>query len=301
MPARFAPAQDGLIHSEAIEINAVQGCNLSCRACSHTSPVLSPRAVVDPESVRRDLTLLARSYRCEHVRILGGEPLLHPDLPGLVAAIRASGICDRVRVVTNGVLLSRQDDRFWQAVDELHVSVYPGHEPSGGEVERWRAVCAEHGVQILVRRYNHFRESYSEIGSGDADLVARIYRTCLIAHVWLCHNVVDGVFYKCPQSHFLAIAGGERSRDGVPIADDAGFRERLLAYLNDDQPLRSCQHCLGAVGQRFPHEEIRRQRWRGSQRRRTEDLLDHGFLARLENEDPAAANSCIASEEVLRP
>src|SRR4051812_29275394 len=134
MPAIFAPTPDGMIHSEAIEINAVRGCNLSCRACSHLSPVLPPRAVVSAESVRRDLTLLARCYHCDHVRILGGEPLLHPDLLGVVRAVRASGITDRVRVVTNGVLLPRQSVDLWDAVDEIHVSVYPGHEPAAEDV-----------------------------------------------------------------------------------------------------------------------------------------------------------------------
>lgn len=298
MPTRFAPAPDGLIHSETIEVTAVRGCNLSCRACSHTSPVLPPRSAVDPESVRRDLTILARSYRSDHVRILGGEPLLHPDLLGVVTAIRQSGITDRVRIVTNGVLLPRQGPEFWAAFDEVHVSVYPGYEPAADDVAHWRKRAAEHDVEMLIRHYDHFRESYSEIGTEDTDLVNRIYRTCLIAHVWRCHNVIDGVFYKCPQSHFIAPGS---TPDGVAISEDSGFPARLLAYLNDEAPLRSCRHCLGAVGNLFPHEQIGRSRWRLPQRRPTEELLDHDFLATLENDDPTASNSCIAAEEAVRP
>jgi hypothetical protein len=183
----------------------------------------------------------------------------------------------------------------------VHVSVYPGYEPSADGLAQWRTMAAQHDVDILIRHYDHFRESYSEIGTEDTGLVSRIYRTCLIAHVWLCHNVIDGVFYKCPQSHFVALAGGPAARDGVAITEDTDFPARLLAYLNDDQPLRSCRYCLGAVGQRIPHTQVRQSRWRAPQRRPGADMVDYDFLATLEDVDPTASNSCIADEEVLRP
>jgi molybdenum cofactor biosynthesis enzyme MoaA len=97
---------DGRILNRRCEINVAEHCNLSCRACSHLSPV-HPKAFADPAVVARDLGALAHSYHAKTVRLLGGEPLLHPDLPSVIDAVRASRVCETITVVTNGILQPR--------------------------------------------------------------------------------------------------------------------------------------------------------------------------------------------------
>lgn len=291
---------DGRIQARACEINVTHHCNLSCRSCSHTSPVLR-RRLADPDLVYRDLATLAPHYRPEHVRLLGGEPLLHPALGEVVAAVRRSGITDRIRILTNGTVLARATAEVWDGIDELHVSLYPGHGVPLEERRRWNLVAAEHGVEIQWLRFDHFRESYSEIGTGDAGLVREIYRTCQIAHLWDCHNVVDGYFYKCPQSYFVpGLVGGEadRRRDGLAITARASLGSELAAFLSDEEPLRACRNCLGSVGRLFEHRELPRAAFRTEQAKPTEELLDREFLEVLRTGDPGASNGCVAAREL---
>jgi organic radical activating enzyme len=290
---------DGRIQAKACEINVTHHCNLSCRSCSHTSPALR-RRLADPDLVHRDLATLALHYRAEHVRLVGGEPLLHPALGEVVAAVRRSGITDRIRVLTNGTVLARMTPAAWDGIDELHVSLYPGHLVPPEERRRWNLVAAEHGVEVEWLRFDHFRESYSEIGTDDAALVRDIYRTCQIAHLWDCHNVVDGQFYKCPQSYFVAaLVGGEvePGRDGVAITDRASLGAEIAAYLASEEPLQACRNCLGSVGRLFAHRELPRPAFRAEQARPTEELLDREFLELLRSGDPGASNGCIAARE----
>ena len=49
---------DGKIYSAKCEINVAEHCNLSCRGCSHLSPVV-PKSFVDPAEVLADLTNFA--------------------------------------------------------------------------------------------------------------------------------------------------------------------------------------------------------------------------------------------------
>ena len=286
---------DGRIQAEACEINVVHHCNLSCRSCSHLSPV-SPRLAVDPDAVHRDLAALAPHYRPKHVRLVGGEPLLHPALADVVAAVRRSGISDRIRMITNGVLLARMTPAVWDGIDELHVSLYPGHLVDEAGRRRWNARAAEHGVEMYWKRFDSFRESYSEAGTSDAALVRRIYESCQIAHVWHCHNVVDGHFYKCPQSYFVPELLG-RGGDGLPISGRPTLGRDLLAFLEDPEPLRSCANCLGSVGRRLQHEQVPRRAFRGAQSAPTKDLLDGEFLERLETRDRGASNGCVTFRE----
>ena len=278
--------EDGLIHNGNLEIMAAHGCNLVCRSCTHASPVLRPKDIADPETTARDLTQLARAYRARRVKLLGGEPLLHPDLVALADAVRSSGITDNLTVVTNGVLLPRQGPDFWAAVDEVWVSIYPGFEPAEADVTRWDELAAEHSVTLTLHRYAEFRESHSEFGTTDRKLVQRIYDTCDIAHLWRCQTVINGVFYKCPEAYFLPVLRGEEPQDGLVLTAEGDLRERLLAYLNSAEALYACRFCLGTVGKAFPHQQVRRKAWRDPQRKPTEELIDYPYLAEREEELP---------------
>ncbi|HEY3952561.1 MAG TPA: hypothetical protein VGM53_04240, partial [Streptosporangiaceae bacterium] len=81
--------KDGRVFNRAFVVNVTEHCNLRCRSCAHLSPVL-PKHFVDPGSLCSDLTALSKSYRVNVLKILGGEPLLHPDLPEVLLAARES-------------------------------------------------------------------------------------------------------------------------------------------------------------------------------------------------------------------
>src|SRR4051812_10270641 len=96
-PAAYgARLVDGKVFTEGLELPIVRHCNLSCRACTHLSPIV-PRQCTDPAEIARDLATLSRHYHVRCARVMGGEPLLHPRLIELLTVIRASGIADRIR------------------------------------------------------------------------------------------------------------------------------------------------------------------------------------------------------------
>jgi len=149
-----------VINPEGLEINATLQCNMRCQSCSHLSPLFR-RHNVDPAELSGSLAELSRSYHASYVKILGGEPLLHPDLLAVIAAVRDSAISDAVLVCTNGTLLNRMPDEFWRAVDAVEISMYPSRPLSDGDLAIFDARAAEHGVDLLVNRYTHFRYAYS--------------------------------------------------------------------------------------------------------------------------------------------
>lgn len=265
------------MHNNACEINVVEHCNLSCRSCSHVSPAFR-RTVIDPAALERDLSLLGEHYRVGTVRLLGGEPLLHPDLSAVVDVVRRSGIGQRICVVTNGLLLPRMSRALWEAVDLVELSEYPGSELGSDDLDHCREEAEAAGTRLDVIRVRRFRESYSELGTDDAGLIRRIYQGCIIAHVWRCHTVANGAFYKCPQSYFLPkLLGHDLVMDGVTI-DEPDLGSRLRAYLASPEPLAACRNCLGSAGRRFEHEQAPRAEFRALQGGRTEDLIDPDYL-----------------------
>jgi hypothetical protein len=275
------------IHNpEACEINAVLHCNLRCRSCSHLSPIMTPW-FADPKQVGRDLSRLAKSYHAGYVKVLGGEPLLHPRLIEVMQAIRESSISDRIVLSTNGALLDSSDDKIWSMVDEIIITVYPGRAISNEELNNVRRRASDNGVELSVRLAPVFRESYSELGTDNGDLIDRIFRTCKIAHVWRCHTIHEGFFYRCPQScflHRLHNANPKSSGDGLQLHDSEDFIDELYRYLTATRGPSACRWCLGSVGHQFAHTQVPRQQWQDLAKKPTEALVDWQLLATLEND-----------------
>lgn len=267
---------DGRIINRGCEVIVAEHCNLTCRMCRHLSPAMA-KSFADPAQILRDLRALSRSYHVKVARLLGGEPLLHPDLISVIDAVRRSEVCDTVSVTTNGLLLPRMTDEFWTAVDAVQVSLYPNRSLTS----KAQAACTDrarsHGVQIRFRAYNEFQESYSETGTDDADLVHRIFKTCTVAHRFRCHNVIEGWFYRCPQSYSIPKVLGRdlelQHADGILIEDTPSFRPRLLAYLQTAEVPRACSNCLGSSGRFRAHEQVRRSDFRSRQDAPTEELI----------------------------
>jgi organic radical activating enzyme len=268
--------KDGRVFNRTCVVNIVEHCNLRCRSCSHLSPVL-PRHFVDPAALCSDLSALAGSYRANILKILGGEPLLHPDLLEVITAARRSGVAETIEIWTNGLLLPRMQPRVWDAVDSVRISLYPGRSLRQDQLDRCADLARRHNVSFRYKRYQAFQESYSEQGTDDPDLVKRIYATCNSAHRWRCHTVAGGWFFKCAQSYMIpkGMSLGDEAtyRNGIQIDDSPGFRGRLLAYLTSPEPLPSCRNCLGSAGRYIEHQQVRRDQFRPAQGHPTEDLI----------------------------
>lgn len=273
--------EGGRLYTDGIEVVATHHCNLRCRACAYLAPV-QDSAIAEPLVVQRDLASLSSVYHASEARVLGGEPLLHPDLPAVLRAVRSSGISDTIRVITNGQRLPRVPDAFWEAIDEVSVSVYPGKEPSPTEMAETRASADRHGVRLRLKYFHYFRESYSECSMPDKKLVELVYGTCQMAHVWRCHTYWAGRLYRCPQSLFLPLALGDALDvvEGLPIQVAPDVRQ-LLGFLESSVPLASCGHCLGSVGRLIPNQQRRRHGWREPQRTPAAELIDWPHLEQL--------------------
>jgi len=286
----------GRVFNRTCEVNIVEHCNLRCRSCAHLSPAL-PKHFVAPDALSSDLTALARSYHVKVLRLLGGEPLLHPDLLDIMMTVRESHIAEKIEITTNGVLLPRLERRFWEMVDSVRISLYPGHSLREDQLDTCIDLAHQNNVLIRYRRYQTFQESYSEQGTDDPLLVKRIYATCNEAHRWRCHTVANGWFFKCPQSYMIprgmSLGPEATYRNGIQIDESPDFRDRLLSYLTSPEPLPSCRNCLGSAGKYIQHEQVRRAGFRSAQRRPTEDLVHPRLVG--------AARVALARVESLLP
>ncbi len=266
-----------IVPPTVLEVIVADHCNLACRQCNHGSPGV-PKWLADPAEVGRDLAILAKVYRPRMIKMIGGEPLLHPDLAGLVAAIRASGIAPRIELVTNGTLIARMPEAVWAGVDKFVVSIYPGTAVEA-MLPALHDKAKSHGTELAAWGFRDFRDTLSSRTNDDPDLVARIFAACKLANVWGVHGLYRGRIYRCPPSMYAPRLAGQVLDEGFPVEDTPDLKARLLAFLNGRTPLGSCRHCVGTSGKKAPHRFLGRASWKADLDRPPAEMIDPVLLA----------------------
>lgn len=273
------------VRLRSIEFNASEHCNLRCSNCNHASPY-SRREFASAESFERDAVLLSKFLHADRLRILGGEPLLHPDLLRFVAIARKTGLADRIGVVTNGVLLSRQSDEFWSELDFVDVAVYPETE-SRIDVDSLQRKAARHATRIIFGMKDVFRISLLDYPiENRPGLLRDIFKSCFMANY--CPTLKGGYLYRCSVSPFLdtylRVLGYRTDfskKDGLLIEDRPDMPQVIAGYLASETALGACRFCLGSSGKLVRHRQLGRSE-AGFPRRgkHYEDYLDRRQLDR---------------------
>lgn len=277
-----------IIPPQSCEINAVDHCNIACIDCNHASPAAKMH-IANPDLVFRDLSTLSRYYRSPMIKILGGEPLLHPNILALVKEIRHSGISRKIRLVTNGILLPQMQDEVWKEIDEIEISVYPQTEHLlTSHMADIYQLAKLNQVKIIRYFYENFRATFSTIGTTDHALTQRIYNSCRFARLWGCQSIYEGYFFKCPHSIYIpdildkAVSYDHRE-DGVRLIGSSSLSGKLKKFLSSRNPLRACRYCLGSVGKLRSHKLINSVCWKSVHAVPIEEMVDYEKLLRFEN------------------
>ncbi|PCC73662.1 4Fe-4S single cluster domain-containing protein [Nannocystis exedens] len=255
------------IRVEAFELHVVEHCNLRCAHCCNMSPYLAERTLTVAE-IEAMCRTMAAHLQVDVFKIMGGEPLLHPQITEVLHAIRRSGISETIRLFTNGLRLHAMDDAFWAALDELTISHYASAPVRPAHLAAARARARAFDVVLNVKPVGEFSEVMRLAREPDDATVGATYERCWLRH--RCLVVRRGKFYMCTRAAYAEefhrdIAHGAYADDreaalagdGVPLdAPDLGAA--LLAYLNRAEPLVSCRFCHGGDGPVAAHTQLSR-------------------------------------------
>ena len=136
-----------------VKIKLIYGCNLRCEMCNHwreqREPPLPAARLVEALD---ELAVLG----CQKVHFSGGEPLLRPETPDMIAHAAALGM--RVTLTTNGTLLDKELARWLveSGLRGVNISIdspdRKTHDRIRGLTGAWKKACR---AVRLFRRYAH--------------------------------------------------------------------------------------------------------------------------------------------------
>lgn len=85
-----------------LEIHLADHCNINCVSCNHYSP-LSEKSFLDFNSFETNINYL-KGLKL-NFRLLGGEPLLNPQIESYIILLRKYFPKSKIEIITNGLLL----------------------------------------------------------------------------------------------------------------------------------------------------------------------------------------------------
>jgi len=228
-----------------VVVHITDHCNLNCRGCTHFSNIAKP-AFADLDEFTRDFTRLARLFPdITEIYLLGGEPLLHPQLESFVRVTRRLFPDSRINLMSNAVLVPKMDEAFWQMLIDTDAWLVCDLYPAKIDVERVERLAAEHGVKFewVEPRGEFFKLPIDPTGSQDAaDSFARC-RT-----VSNCPILRHGRLYPCAYIAYIDLFEERFETSGL----EAGCEDSVSIYDTDDaykvmdfllSPVPWCSHC----------------------------------------------------------
>lgn len=235
-----------MIRLPHLETNVTIACQNRCVSCNHFVPLQLDHireSMISPEVLERDLRNFGRVAHVEAWAAIGGEPTLHPDLVGLLAVARRSGVADRTEVWSNGQRLERMPAAFWSAFDVLVVSAYPG-KIDDEEIEWIKGRCLMHGLHLELKDERHYPNFSRLLAPTTGAETREKFAACWFKTY---SRVLDaGYFYACCTSPFIAplLLGKPWGFDGLAV-DETLTEGRLRAFLERREPLAGCGPCAG--------------------------------------------------------
>lgn len=176
----------------SLEYHITNHCNLNCAGCSHFSPLCKPWNESFDEFKADWDKVYEKGLKIGRIRILGGEPLLNPELGRMVEYARSLFPFSDVNVVTNGILLGKRKDEllpiFLRNNISLTTSMYPGLNLNYGELLK--------GFP-KVEVYDKAGFWNISLHTGRAFDENRSFYNCFSGSVAKCNFLKDGRIYAC--------------------------------------------------------------------------------------------------------
>lgn len=131
-----------------LELHAADHCNLNCKGCTHFSNIVKKPKFPDLKELSKDLERMSQLFQnIEYIRILGGEPLLNPQLDKMLDIVRRCFPYAKILVVTNGLLVRKMKSDLITSIRrnkvQVTVSIYP---PLEGELEAMEEFLRENDI-----------------------------------------------------------------------------------------------------------------------------------------------------------
>ncbi|MCL2131481.1 MAG: radical SAM protein [Lentimicrobiaceae bacterium] len=232
-----------------LHIHLADHCNLNCRGCDNFSP-LSPEVFADIAVFERDCARIAQlsKGRVQEIQLLGGEPLMNPQVIDFMQVARKHFPSVNIKLVSNGVLLLKQKEAFWNACRQNAIEIVVTKYPINIDYEAIKQLAERQGVKF--RFYGSTAEVAKTMQCMPLDLSGKqnacdSFLRCSSAN--RCVSMDNGRIYTCSLIPYIKYFNAHFGQN-LPVTEDdfmdiykAENMEEILKFLC--RPMPFCRFC----------------------------------------------------------
>jgi MoaA/NifB/PqqE/SkfB family radical SAM enzyme len=232
------------------DVHLADHCNLNCKGCDNFSPV-APKYFLEKETFEKDCARLSElsGGKLEDICLLGGEPLLHPEITGIIKIARKHFPDTEISILTNGLLLPGMNAEFWDCCREQRVKITITKYPVKINIAAIKDMAGKFGVKLEIL-YEHGERSFyykplSIFGPGN---IKNSFMNCWYAN--RCIHLRNGRF-SCATVSYIEILNNAvieqrdikfdvTENDYIDIYK-ANSIDEILDFLS--KPMPFCRYC----------------------------------------------------------
>jgi organic radical activating enzyme len=248
---------------DTLTVQLADHCNLNCSGCSHFSP-LADKLFANITQYDCDMKQLSHLVTgINRILLLGGEPLLHPEVTIFIDSTRTWFPTVKINLITNGVLLPKMPRKFWETCKRNLVSVnltlYP---PLFNKESDFMKLAKTEGITLNITKISTFRATINSKGNTELE---ENYNRC---RKWRYFPILkEGKIYPCAKPayiHYFNKAFGTKipNTGFVDLYDPKMTGWKLLSRLQKSS--ETCRYCT------YGWEKIPTQEWSISCRNQNE-------------------------------
>lgn len=233
-----------------MEFHVADHCNLNCANCEHYSGLVKEPVFPDFDKFSRDIRKL-KSFINDIglIRILGGEPLLNPQIEDYIKLVSEVYPDATIRVVTNALLLKTMPDSFFETLNSchegsgIHISLYPVMKDHIDSVISF--LDEKKTLHVMSPLMETFRKQ-QKLTPGNDDEMAKKYIHCYQKG---CVNLYDGKLASCflpfTTKYFNRYFDKHLPEDGaIDLYEEGLTIEKIMHRLST--PFERCRYCTEA-------------------------------------------------------
>lgn len=235
------------------EVPITDNCNLNCKGCLFASSLTCGIQHVPLEQLQKDATRMSELfYDVPWIRILGGEPLLHPNIIEIIECYRENFPDSEIDLCTNGLLITKMDQKFWECIKDNHISIHvSGYKPTYQMMDKIDRKLREQDIPYVILKRNEFVKYYSSSGNND---INKSYKKCMASG---CYEVYRGRISTCSamiafekfNDYFGTSYDVIENEDWFNIHDPNIDAWKLCDKL--DKPSQMCRYCSESKEEHF--------------------------------------------------
>lgn len=233
-------------------------CTLKCKDCCALIPPFNQHGHIEItlEQFKNQLDKLCYNVeRIRHLVLLGGEPLMHPNLPEILEFAAQKKNIDLIRITTNGTMLPSQKllNVFKKYNNRAYffISNYSANPDLTAILKNdaLKDILKDNNIKYqMVDNWHWLFEAGVSKEKFTKDITQEKFNNCYRTK---CTQVLNGKIDICSKALTARELGLIKSEDYIDLVETTNLKSELIEFYKKDYQL-ACEYCIISEKQTIP-------------------------------------------------